>query len=339
MPLAMSRPWKHPKTGIYQLRKAVPEDLRKLVGKREEKVSLQTRDPAEAKVRHANALAELEARWANLRAGPIPLTEREAHRFATVAHDRWLEQYRDNPSQQTNWDTLAGDRLFGPPQTRKQILAASQRALDGAPELPEDKIFRMEQACLDAANDYLTTNGIIIDDQNRRTMARALGAAIQRASLTLAKLAKGEGDDSPQPQAIRFPELPARAERAKEDPKSCASDDSLSALVEHWWKEAKAAGRKQSTYESYRNTVAKLVGFLKHDQAGRVTPQDIVRYKDHRLQGGASAKTVKDSDLAGLKTVFGWAVMNRRMASNPAEGLTIKVPAGNRFCSDRTFDV
>ncbi|WP_456763202.1 DUF6538 domain-containing protein [Bradyrhizobium sp. USDA 4011] len=43
----MSRPWKHPKTGIYQLRKVVPDDLRKLVGKREEKLSLQTRDPAE----------------------------------------------------------------------------------------------------------------------------------------------------------------------------------------------------------------------------------------------------------------------------------------------------
>ena len=50
----MSRPSKHPKTGIYQLRKVVPEDLRKFVGKHEEKVSLQTRDPAEAKVRHAS---------------------------------------------------------------------------------------------------------------------------------------------------------------------------------------------------------------------------------------------------------------------------------------------
>jgi hypothetical protein len=48
----------------------VPEDLRELVGKREEKRSLQTRDPAEAKRRHAEALAEIEQRWANLRAGP-----------------------------------------------------------------------------------------------------------------------------------------------------------------------------------------------------------------------------------------------------------------------------
>jgi hypothetical protein len=74
----MSRPWKHPKTGIYWLRKGVPEGLRDIVGKREEKLSLQTRDPVEAKQRHAEALADIEKRWANLRTGPKSLTEREA---------------------------------------------------------------------------------------------------------------------------------------------------------------------------------------------------------------------------------------------------------------------
>jgi hypothetical protein len=49
MPLAMTRPWKHPKTGIYQLRKAVPKELPGLVGKREEKLSRDTRDPVVAK--------------------------------------------------------------------------------------------------------------------------------------------------------------------------------------------------------------------------------------------------------------------------------------------------
>nr|WP_306421987.1 MULTISPECIES: DUF6538 domain-containing protein [Bradyrhizobium] len=44
MPPAMDRPWKHPRTGIYQLRKAVPKDLRKLVGRRDEEVSPETRD-------------------------------------------------------------------------------------------------------------------------------------------------------------------------------------------------------------------------------------------------------------------------------------------------------
>ncbi|MGY2932696.1 integrase [Bradyrhizobium sp. GM6.1] len=51
-----------------------------------------------------------------------------------------------------------------------------------------------------------------------------------------------------------------------------------------------------------------------------------------------SAKTVKDSDLAGLKTVFGWAAMNRRMASNPAEGLTIKIGKSRKLRSKGFYD-
>jgi hypothetical protein len=71
MALAMARPWKHPKTGIYWPRKRVPNDLRSLIGKREEKRSLGTRDSDEAKRLHVQALAELELRWANLQAPPI----------------------------------------------------------------------------------------------------------------------------------------------------------------------------------------------------------------------------------------------------------------------------
>jgi hypothetical protein len=44
-------PWKHPKTGMHWLRKRVPGDLQSLFGKRKEKVTLKTRDPAEAKRR------------------------------------------------------------------------------------------------------------------------------------------------------------------------------------------------------------------------------------------------------------------------------------------------
>src|ERR1700730_5718961 len=40
--------WKHPSSGARWLRKGVPEDLRKLVGRREEKRSPQTRDWAAA---------------------------------------------------------------------------------------------------------------------------------------------------------------------------------------------------------------------------------------------------------------------------------------------------
>ena len=45
MVLSMTQPFKHPKTGIYDYRKVVPELLRAVIGKREEKRSLKTKDP------------------------------------------------------------------------------------------------------------------------------------------------------------------------------------------------------------------------------------------------------------------------------------------------------
>jgi hypothetical protein len=137
-----------------------------------------------------------------------------------------------------------------------------------------------------------------------------------------ARLRNAQGDYSPHPKSERFPAWTSPLKPASAS--AAIRGGSLTALVEEGWKEAKAAGRKPSTYESYRNTMAKLVAILKHDEASSVTPGDIVRFKDVRIQNGVSPKTVKDSDLAGLKTVFGWAVMNRRMSINPAEGLPIK---------------
>ena len=53
MTLSMMRPWKHPDSGYYWSRKRVPDDLRDIIGKQEERFSLGTRDPGEAKRLHA----------------------------------------------------------------------------------------------------------------------------------------------------------------------------------------------------------------------------------------------------------------------------------------------
>ena len=109
MVLAMSRPWKHPKTGIYWLRKGVPDDLRAAVGKREEKFSLKTRDPVEAKRLHAQALIEIEQRWSNLRAPISKLDNSELHRISITMYERCLE-LGELPG--VNWDTAIGEHLW-----------------------------------------------------------------------------------------------------------------------------------------------------------------------------------------------------------------------------------
>lgn len=183
----------------------------------------------------------------------------------------------------------------------------------------------------------LLTKGIRrVDGESRALLLTAFWMALRDAFA--ARQRNAGGDYSLDPKAARFPEWQAPADAPKEKPKRGAFKNSLTGLVEDWWKEAKRAGRKQSTYESYRNSMARLVAFLKHDTASRVTPEDIVRFKDYRLQSDVSPKTVKDSDLAGLKTVFGWAVVNRRLPNNPAEGITIKVGKSRKLRSKGFYD-
>jgi integrase len=176
----------------------------------------------------------------------------------------------------------------------------------------------------------LLAEGIAELDPECRTMV--LGAfALALVDAFARREREAEGDYRPDPKSERFPEWQA-PKSPVESPPAPRGKQSLTGLVGEWWREAQATGRKRSTYESYRNSMAALVAFLKHDDASRVTPEDLIRFKDYRLASinprtgkPISPKTVKDSDLAGLKTVFGNAVTNRRMATNPAAGLTIKV--------------
>lgn len=141
------------------------------------------------------------------------------------------------------------------------------------------------------------------------------------------------GDYSPDPKSERFPEwTPPLPAVPKAGPVVPAAKVTLSGLLADWWRESEAAGLKPRTYQSYGNTITNLKRFLEHDDATRVTPEDVVRFKDWRLTtpnektgSPASARTVKDTDLAALKSIFGWAVRNRKLPSNPAEGITIRL--------------
>jgi hypothetical protein len=104
MTLSMTRPQKHPDSGYYWFRKRVPDDLRDLVGKREERFSLGTRDPSEAKRLHALRLAEVEERWANLRIGQRPLSQDDIARLASEIGEQLRRQLEADPYQPLRWD-------------------------------------------------------------------------------------------------------------------------------------------------------------------------------------------------------------------------------------------
>lgn len=328
MVLAMSRPSRHPKTGIFWLRKRVPSDLVARVGRAIEYFSLQTREPAEAKQRHAEAVARLEARWAELRRGepaegsgtvadasspPRSLSEREASERADWMYAHWLRLHRENPSHQRFWLTDVYRHLWRSPggriEPREERGIAVRAALSFA---QAEKVAELEAWCRDQAETVLSLHDVEADDASILRVAKAIAAQVQRASLTLAALARGEPDvGSATAHAATPAAKPAKAV-------------GLIELVEAWWREAERTGKSESTRESYTNTIKQLVAFLGHDEANRVTVDDVRRFKDHRLATRKpngqllSPTTVKNSDLAALKSVFGWGVANGRLAANPA---------------------
>jgi len=319
----MARPWKHPKTGVYWFRKAVPKDLRPILNKTEELRSLRTKDPAVARQRYVIVAAEVERHWQALRSGPITLTNQQITALAGLLYREETSALADEPGSPEAWD---------------HVVRIHRQAREAG---------KLEQWLGPSVDDLLRRQGLNIDNQSRSRLIEAVDAAAIQASEQLRRNAKG--DYRPDPDAARFPEWtpprPNGEDREKPRPAAGEKTATLTALMDGWWREAKAAGRSISTYQSYSTTIAKLTAFLGHDDARRVTPEDVVRFKDHRLSEvnprtgkPASPKTVKDSDLAGLKAVFGWAVTNRLLPSNPAEGITIKIGKPKRVRSKGLTD-
>lgn len=333
MVLAMSRPSRHPKTGIFWLRKRVPSDLVAHVGRAIEYFSLQTREPAEAKQRHTEALSRLEARWAELRrdeqAGASgvaanvgrarhSLSEREAGERAQWMYAHWLDLHRENPSQQRFWPMDLYQHLWRPLDGRIAPRADGQVAVRATLNFAQaEKVRELETWCRNQAETVLALHDIEADEGSTLRVAKAVAAQVQRASLTLATLARGE------------PEAGSATGRAGTAANSPVKAVGLIELVEAWWREAERTGKSDSTRESYTNTIKQFAAFLRHDEAHRVTVGDVRRFKDYRLASRKSngqllsATTVKNSDLAALKAVFGWAVDNGRLAENPALGVSV----------------
>jgi integrase len=293
------------------------------------RLSLRTRDPSAAKVRHAQVSGYLETVWTALRNdAPAALTHKEATALAGELYRAWA----NGADRERTTSITRIDGRWVPSTELQEDLEAQWAAVverwDGEMQGGD-----LEQPLGPLIDRLLLARGICrVDETSRSFLLSAFALALRDAFA--ARKRNTEGDYRPDPMAERFPawSRPDNQPPAMPPTPSVGRADSLTQLVEDWWKEAAATGLAVSTYESYRNTMARLVAFLKHDSAGRVTTADVIAFKDFRLTElnqrtgqPISPKTVKDSDLAGLKSVFGWALGNRRMASNPALGINIKL--------------
>ena len=88
-------------------------------------------------------------------------------------------------------------------------------------------------------------------------------------------------------------------------------------LISRWAKETEI--RPRGIYQA-RLDMAKFVTLIGHDDATRVTPQDIVRFKEHLADKGLKGATI-NRYLSAVKSPLAWAKENHKVATNPGAGV------------------
>ncbi|MCA1397472.1 hypothetical protein [Bradyrhizobium sp. BRP56] len=290
--------------------------------------SLETDDATVAEARQANALDHLRRLFELTEAAPVSLSHKDMVALSGETYRLYQEIHRDNPGEPDAWmyhKALSRAALEGriknpPPAALMPNEANTAIDLFGTGDLsaavnalPADQHDAIEDRFGLLADWVLIRHRIHLNPNDRRRFLRLVGTASLDAGWQLRRNA--EGDYTPDPKAQRFPAI--------ESVTAVKPRQTITGLFDRWWAEAKATGRSQSTHDAYKGAIDRLVKHLGHDDAGRVTDTDMLAYKDARLKV-VSVKTLKDGDLPGIRSVFGWGVDNRKLAKNPADAIKLK---------------
>ena len=320
MTLAMSRPWKHPNSGVYWLRKRVPDDLRRVIGKSEEKRSLRTRNADEAKRRHAQALLELDARWANLRRGLHALTQQEIDHIAGQVYARCLVQLSQNSADENGRGLAPSDQHRGSSDFTAGLLGLPPSELISMYfNRGDSQRGEIERRCGSLADDYLQTHDLIVDPESRDRLVHTLALAIEHACQ--ARLSHVNGHYVPNPFASPPPTWARQPSRVAPKPLK-HNGVSFDELLSGWITERQP---RDKTQYAWRRVIDQFCRFVGHADASRVSADDLVRWKASLLEAGLRAKTIRDGKLAPIRAILQWAVDNRRINQNPAERITIDI--------------
>jgi integrase len=96
---------------------------------------------------------------------------------------------------------------------------------------------------------------------------------------------------------------------------------SMSDLLALWIGERKPPPRSQV---AYRGKVNRLVDFLGHDDAGKISERDMIRYKEHLLKDPALSQKTVAGHLDDLRTIFRFGAKNKKIPSDPLADVTFK---------------
>lgn len=334
MSLSMPSPVKHPKTGTYYLRQRVPVDLKeKAKGKivalpvndalkavtigESVKVSLVTKNPAEAKDRYREADAALSKFWEALRQGPIRLTQKEVAERAGLVYKFFADVFEADAEDPELWER----------SQRINAAILKKAKLEERPTYPLTIKQRdiLEPRFSGFVDKLLVDTGEQIDEESRDKLLVAVAHALQNAQETI--LRRADGDYTPDTvMRQRYPvysppeTVKRTAEASRKEEEIIDRRLDLYALLDHKFKDK----GKAKTHRDYRSEIDKFVKFIGHSDAERVTKANVREWRDALIAQGLSLKTINDKRLTAIKAVLAHGVAEFSLTQNVADGIRDK---------------
>ncbi len=311
---------------MFYFRKGVPDAaVEAFGGRREVQVSLHTSTLAEARHALIVEIDKFEAQLATTTGAATPKTVLEFSRARVPTKQEIEEKARA-------WLELRASRLFVGDLSGEEGLARGRSHLADLEAYSNNVA---QGIAFGASGAALTTSWIAesltedcgwhIDPGSElwRHLIRTIGRGQIEVSAWQAQDIKG------QPRAISdvtFAPEQYRLDVERQRERDTSKQVSLAGLLDDYMAQATLAA---ATVKAWKRQVRAFTAHIGHDDANRVRREDIVGWRTRLLtQPNAagkvlSAKTVRDTYLAVLKTIFIWAASDGKIRSNPTDGVKV----------------
>lgn len=338
---AMTNLQKHPKSGVYRFRRAVPPDLRPTIGKTEIVETLNTKDLTEAKRRVKEVGLRIDAMFDAARAGNCGITIGDVQQ---IAHSWKAEQLRLDEQERLakpafNATPTATIDLLNCQIEQELRLRELKLALDRRNYLP------IEQT----VSSLLQESGRAVD---RRTEGfQAVCRALLEASIDVLQeqinRSMGDWADTP-PPSLRPHQSPSAAQRR------VSKGTPISTILERWIAErkppSKTADEWRVAFKRFREVIGSDISIedvskdhvREFKQAMQRMPRvlspvqrrkplpDILSIFEANPAKELVTNTTINKQLGALSSVFSWAMDNGYIESNPASRVRMSIRSNRK---------
>jgi integrase len=327
------------KSGEYTARKGIPKDVRetyaRLYGPRWEvlfKLPAGT-STHEARTRYAEWLAEVETRFAALRAAANgqgqPLTRINAIALAGRWYTWFIAQHENDPRVPKHWremdDHLAYNILY--PEAPEEFLenpkADPHWRWTKEPEVRE--AVRPQIAELARVATFLASEGLALNAEAYALFVDAVSDNLQLAIALLGR--RAAGDYSPDENVQTFPAFTDSPER-----KAIGLD--CWQLFEAYVKAKKPA---DGTVARWNAVFSQMQRDFAGTGAGGITEDTARSWVAGLISEKRSAETVREVWLAASRSVFSWAARHKHIVKNPFADVKVDVPRRSRSRETKAF--